>query len=131
MMVPISVSLRMRRSLNAPVAERSGGICAVFSHVPFTYLKKLSPGLTERSMAARSTPQVPNCGVAALRAKVLTPTQAKPASAIKPRRIEGLLLSLPRSHDLGRPPWPDLACQIGGDWAAVRAPTQVTGGRGD
>src|SRR5437868_1772713 len=36
--------------------DLSGGICAVFSHVPLAYLSKSSPGFTDLSMSASAMP---------------------------------------------------------------------------
>ena len=53
-------SLRICRSWNEPVLERSAGMTAVLSQPPLTYSKKLSPGFTLLSIPVRSTPQVPS-----------------------------------------------------------------------
>ena len=44
---------------------RSAGISVFASHLALTYMKKSSPGLRLGSMPVRSTPQAPNCGLAA------------------------------------------------------------------
>src|SRR3984885_13719286 len=43
---------------------RSGGICAVANHLPFTCMKKSLPGVTEGSMLVRAPPQAPKVGLA-------------------------------------------------------------------
>src|SRR5262249_18731715 len=48
-----------------PYLALSAGILKVESHFPLTYLKKSSPGFTEESICAVSTPNVPKAAFAA------------------------------------------------------------------
>src|SRR5438477_10365781 len=91
-MARMRVSLRMRRSWNAPVAGRSGGIFAVFSQLPFTYSKKLSPGRIVRSIADRSTPQLPYWAWPDAILAVLAPIEAAAQSATANVARRGFIL---------------------------------------
>src|ERR1700733_6551260 len=81
----IRVSLRICRSGNDPVLVRSAGIWAVANHLPFTCMKKSSPGLTPGSRLVKSTPQAPSAGFTAsagARADVWAASvRARPASS--------------------------------------------------
>src|SRR5689334_22387497 len=106
----------MRRVWNEPVLERSAGIPAFLYQVPFAYMKKLSPGFTLVSRAARSRPQVPysvfgagGAGVVAgLLPPIVQPAKSTPANITRLLRIS---IRSPEgaAADAARMSWGDIA----------------------
>src|SRR3569833_2075293 len=105
-MVLSRCSLRICRSWKEPVWERSGGMTAVASHLPFTCRKKLSPALTDVSIEVRSTPHLPNLGAACASAgDVATKAGAVKKSAPHRKARKRVMLFLRKRYGLYGEDW--------------------------
>src|SRR5208283_3158411 len=58
----VRLSLKSARVEKTPIRDRSGGMTVRLIQSPLAYSKKLSPGLTERSILATTIPCVSCCG---------------------------------------------------------------------